>query len=73
MQSLEEDHIEDEEGKAETTMSSEMARLIPSSTVVPCRVIERRVFDVSSLSGSINQDVCPIRPNLDVCLLVCFA
>ena len=51
--------------------SSETAKLIPQAANVPCGVVQRRVFDVSSLSGSANQAVCPIRPKLDVCMLVC--
>ena len=52
--------------------SSGVAELVPNTTEVLCEVVQRRIFDVSSLSGSVNQAVCPIRPKLDVCLLVCF-
>ena len=48
--------------------SSETAKLVPQATNVPCGVIQRQLFDVS---GSVNQAVCPIRPKLDVCMLVC--
>ena len=65
-----------EDTEAEGEGSSEMARLLPPSPPPvandSCEVItvQRRVFDVSSLPGSIHRAVCPIRPKLDVCLLV---
>lgn len=60
-----------EENSEEGEGSSETATLVPQTTNVTCGVIQRRVFDVSSLSGSVNHAVCPIHPKLDVCMLVC--
>ena len=59
-----------EESSEEGEGSSEIAKLVPQTTNVPCGLIQRRVFDVSSLSGGVNHAVCPIRPKLDVCMLV---
>ena len=57
-----------EEGEGEEG-SSETAKLMApqSTTNVPNGVVQRRVFDVS---GSANRAVCPIRPKLDICMLV---
>lgn len=53
----------EEEGLSETTKLT-----VPQSAAnVPFGVVQRRVFEVS---GSVNRAVCPIRPKLDVCMLV---
>lgn len=59
-----------EESSEEGEGSSETATLMPQTTNITYGVIQRKVFDVSSLSGSVNHAVCPIRPKLDVCMLV---
>lgn len=49
----------------------EREKLLPSAVDTSCSVVQqRKVFDVPSLSGSVNHAVCPIRPKMDVCLLV---
>ena len=57
------------EGSSEEEGLSETTKLMApqSATNVPFGVVQRRVFDVS---GSVNRAVCPIRPKLDVCMLV---
>ena len=57
------------EGSSEEEGLSETTKLMApqSAANVPFGVVQRRVFDVS---GSINRAVCPIRPKLDVCMLV---
>ncbi len=57
---------EEEEEEEEEGGSSEMAKLAAPQNAT-YGVIPRRVFDVS---GSVNRAVCPIRPKLDVCMLV---
>lgn len=62
-QNLEGSSEEGEEGLSETPKL-----MAPqSATNVPFGVVQRRVFNVSS---SVNRAVCPIRPKLDVCMLV---
>ena len=52
--------------------SSETARVVPQGAPsIPCCVVQRRAFHVASLSGGANHAVCPIRPKMDVCMLVC--
>ena len=66
----------DEDSEGGDQRSSEMVQreLAPQSTAdVSCGGVihQRRVFDVASLSGGVDRAVCPIRPKLDVCMLVC--
>jgi hypothetical protein len=63
-QNLEKSNEEGEE--EEEGGSSEVAKLAAAQSA-NFGVIPRRVFDVS---GSVNRAVCPIRPKLDVCMLV---
>ena len=67
---LEEDSEEGDQRSSEIVQ----CELAPQSTAdVSCGGVihQRRVFDVASLSGGVNRAVCPIRPKLDVCMLVC--
>ena len=51
---------------------SERGKLLAPVSEAVC--VQRKLFDVSSLPGSVNQaDICPIRPKPDVCLVVCLS